>query len=207
MVDRDFGFAPNPFHGVCTLATCKPPIRRTAHINDWVIGVGGRRLKATGRCIFAMRVTQILTFNEYWEDPAFLDKRPVRNGSRVMMLGDNIYHREQPAQPWQQLDSHHSLPDGSPNPLNIAKDTKVDRVLISREFYYFGSAAPVVPGHLLDNLGYSNHIGYRVFSAQNCADLLAWIQEHRMAANSLVDDPFDFQRSAKRYSGRASLLL
>ena len=29
--------------------------------------------------------------------------------------------------------------------MNIDKDTKVDRVLISREFYYFGSAAPDVP--------------------------------------------------------------
>ena len=28
VVDRDFGFAPNPFHGVRTLATCKPPIRK-----------------------------------------------------------------------------------------------------------------------------------------------------------------------------------
>ncbi len=27
---RDYGFAPNPFHGICTLATCKPVIRRVA---------------------------------------------------------------------------------------------------------------------------------------------------------------------------------
>lgn len=153
-----------------------------------------------------MRVSQTLTFDEYWKDPEFFDKRPVRNGSRVMMLGDNIYHRERPGQPWHQLDSHHSLPNGSPNPLNIDKDTKVDRVLISRAFYYFGSAAPAVPKHLLDELGYSNHIGYRVFEAQDCADLLAWIHEHRSAANSIVGDPFDFQSSAKRYSGRGSSL-
>ena len=28
--DHDYGFAPNPFHGVCTLATCKPSIREHA---------------------------------------------------------------------------------------------------------------------------------------------------------------------------------
>src|SRR5712671_5339411 len=28
VVARDFGFAPNPFFGVCTLATCKPDIRK-----------------------------------------------------------------------------------------------------------------------------------------------------------------------------------
>jgi hypothetical protein len=44
VVDRDFGFAPNPFYGVLTLATCKPRIRSVASMGDWVIGVGGARL-------------------------------------------------------------------------------------------------------------------------------------------------------------------
>src|SRR5437016_3976950 len=69
VVDRDFGFAPNPFHGICTLATCKPGIRKMASVGDWVIGLGGGRLKARGRCIFAMRVSRKLTFNEYWSNP------------------------------------------------------------------------------------------------------------------------------------------
>ncbi|MEW6499812.1 MAG: hypothetical protein AB1589_46215, partial [Cyanobacteriota bacterium] len=64
---RDFGFAPNPFHGYCTLATCKPKIRNPAKVGDWVIGMGGsKRLKATGRCIYAMCITEKITFNEYW---------------------------------------------------------------------------------------------------------------------------------------------
>jgi len=41
VVDRDFGFAPNPFHGYCTLATCKAKIRNQARVGDWVIGNGG----------------------------------------------------------------------------------------------------------------------------------------------------------------------
>ncbi|WP_225761747.1 hypothetical protein [Acinetobacter sp. Marseille-P8610] len=28
VVSRDFGFAPNPFFNFCTLATCKPKIRK-----------------------------------------------------------------------------------------------------------------------------------------------------------------------------------
>lgn len=31
--------APNPDHGIVSLATCKPTIRSTAQIGDWVIGV------------------------------------------------------------------------------------------------------------------------------------------------------------------------
>src|SRR5262245_31415483 len=38
VVARDYGFAPNPFYGFCTLATCKPDIRRTADIGDWIVG-------------------------------------------------------------------------------------------------------------------------------------------------------------------------
>jgi Nucleotide modification associated domain 2 len=34
-----------------------PVIRRTASEGDWLIGMGGKDLKATGRCIYAMRVT------------------------------------------------------------------------------------------------------------------------------------------------------
>jgi hypothetical protein len=43
-VARDYGFAPNPFFGVCTLATCKPKIRKAAAIGDWVVGTGSSRL-------------------------------------------------------------------------------------------------------------------------------------------------------------------
>jgi uracil-DNA glycosylase len=74
------------------LATCKPGIRNKAQIGDWVIGMGGARLKATGRCIFAMRVSEKITYNDYWVNPLYLDKRPVRNGSCRMMVGDNIYY-------------------------------------------------------------------------------------------------------------------
>jgi hypothetical protein len=204
VIDRDFGFAPNPFHGVCTLATCKPPIRKGARIGDWVIGMGGRRLKATGRCVYAMKVTETLTFNEYWASEFFFGKRPVRNGSSVMMVGDNIYHRDHRDAPWAQLDSHHSHPDGSPNPLNINKDTSANRVLVSREFFYFGKGAPTAPRGLLQELGFQNRIGHRVFDANVCGGLLAWIESHKEVRNRIAADPFDFDESAKRYTGKGS---
>lgn len=42
VLDHDTGFAPNPFHGWCTLAGCKPVIRRTARIDDWIVGMTPR---------------------------------------------------------------------------------------------------------------------------------------------------------------------
>jgi hypothetical protein len=201
VVDRDFGFAPNPFHGFCSLATCKPGIRRAAGVGDWVIGVGGLRLKATGRCIFAMRTSDKITFNEYWSNPAYLDKKPVRNGSSKMVVGDNIYYFDQKGQHWLQADSHHSNADGSVNPHNLRTDTKSDKVLLSHHFYYFGTEAPVIPKHLLDAIGYKNGRNYRVFKLNACLGLTDWLQtSFRESLNTVTADPFDFDRSDERYS-------
>lgn len=201
VVDRDFGFAPNPYHGFCTLATCKPGIRKKAKVDDWVIGIGGSRLGATGRCVFAMRVSTILTFNEYWSNPAYLDKKPVRNGSSKMMVGDNIYHYDSESHIWKQADSHHSNANGSVNRDNLDVDTQTNKVLISRHFYYFGIEAPAIPSQLLDSMGYRNGRGYRVFEIEKCADLIDWLEtSYRRSLNVVTADPFDFDRSEKRYS-------
>lgn len=207
VVDRDFGFAPNPFHGACTLATCMPRIRAKAQIDDWIVGMGGARLKATGRCVYVMRVTQTASFNEYWLATEFFDKRPVRNGSSAMMVGDSIYHRDSLETPWAQLDSHHSNPDGTINEVNLAKDTSADRVLISRDFYYFGKIAPTVPSMILTGLGYKNGIGHRKYGLDRASMLLSWLHNEHPAAHNLVSaDPFDFDQSEKRYTGKGSSL-
>lgn len=201
VVDRDFGFAPNPFHGYCTLATCKPVIRRKAVAGDWVIGMGGARLRATGRCIFAMCVTEKLTFNEYWLSPTFLDKKPVRNGSQKMMVGDNIYYFDKAAGEWHQADSHHSNPDGTVNQYNLVRDTQTDSVLISRHFFYFGRKAPAVPKALLGAIGYKNQRSHRVFEYAEARRLVEWLQNSfRESLNQVSGDPFDFEKSQKRYS-------
>ena len=208
VVDRDFGFAPNPFHGFCTLATCMPRIRATAHVGDWVAGMGGARLRATGRCVYAMRVTETKTFDDYWASEAFFDKRPVRNGSSVMMVGDNIYRRDGSDGAWLQLDSHHSNPDGTPNGLNVYKDTRANQVLISRDFYYFGRSAPPVPPEVLSALRYKNGIGHRKFDSAGRDTFLEWfLKDHKADRNLVVGDPFDFEQTDRRYSGKGSKLL
>ena len=144
-ITRDFGFAPNPFHGFCTLATCKPDIRKSANVGDWVMGIGGSALRDVKRkCILLMKVSEKVSFQDYWDHERFSLKKPVRNGSRVQMLGDNIYHKDE-ADMWIQEDSHHSNTDGTKNPVNLDRDTgKTDQVLISNCFLYFGSQASPV---------------------------------------------------------------
>lgn len=141
-ITRDFGFAPNPFYGFCTLATCKPRIRKAANIGDWVMGIGGSNQKQSkGKCIFLMKVSEKLSFEEYWSDERFVWKKPVRNGSNAQMIGDNIYHKDSHGN-WIQEDSHHSNPDGSANLINLNRDTgRCNQVLISDYFLYFGGKA------------------------------------------------------------------
>ena len=58
IVKIDDGFAPNPFYGFCTLATCKPNVRSVAQIGDWVLGTGASGNKRSGTLVYAMRVTE-----------------------------------------------------------------------------------------------------------------------------------------------------
>lgn len=200
VVDRDFGFAPNPFHGVCTLATCKPRIRSSAQIGDWIFGVGGSNLNASGRCIFAMKVTQKLTFNEYWLSEEFRDKKPVRNGSKKMMLGDNIYFQNED-ESWNQAHSHHSLVDGSLNEYNLNRDTASKNVLISRHFYYFGNSAPIIPPDILTQIEYKNGIGHRNFPFEIASSLVNWLETKFLdSLNCVMADPFNFDKSNAHYS-------
>lgn len=56
IVAHDTGFAPNPFWGWCTLATCKPRIRKSAGVGDWIIGLTPKR--AGNRLLYAMKVEE-----------------------------------------------------------------------------------------------------------------------------------------------------
>ena len=153
VVRYDSGFAPNPFYGICTLATCKPDIRSCAEIGDWVIGTGSadKRVLRGGHLVYAMRVTESLSRDQYWSDPRFLCKRPKLRGTTKHASGDNIYRRNDCGNNWEQLDSFHSNSDGSPNADHIARDTGVDRVLISTDFVYFGGHGPAIPTALREN--------------------------------------------------------
>jgi hypothetical protein len=170
--------------------------------------MGGSRLKATGRCVYGMKVTETISFDEFWADPRFATKRPLRNGSRVMMLGDNIYSRTNENTPWHQEDSHHSFPDGSPNQSNVEKDTRANFVLASEHFVYFGENAIEVPASVLEEVGYSNGRGHRVFSQDDANPLLEWFEFVTIGKlNTVLGDPFDFRLSGARYSSGSNKII
>jgi hypothetical protein len=193
VVRYDIGFAPNPFHGWCTLATCKQDIRARAQVGDWIVGTGSKTHGLSDRLVYAMRVEEILDFDAYWVDPRFARKRPNLRGSLKNVYGDNIYHRGSEGG-WVQENSRHSLEDGSPNFGHVSQDTKADAVLISRNFVYYGGSGPVIPAHLRSGHGMDLVHGrpsYRVgFPGRMRDAVIDWIRDD--LEEGLQADPRDW---------------
>jgi hypothetical protein len=183
VVARDFGFAPNPFYGFCTLATCKPDIRKTAQVGDWVIGTGSKSKGREGDLVFAMRVSEAMTFDQYWADPRFASKRPSLRGSLKQAFGDNIYHHKGGGG-WSQENSHHSMHDGSANPENVEHDTRTDRVLVSDHFAYWGGEGPEIPAQFRNWNGVDVSLGRQGhrcnFPEELVAQFVNWLEETGM---------------------------
>jgi hypothetical protein len=174
VVEHDLGFAPNPFHGVCTLACCKPRIRKKADLGDYILGMGAAKPKLQGHVTYWMRVDEILTFDQYWTDPRFRRKKPVMAGTTYLRYGDNIYHRDGGAV-FKQEDSFHSLEDGSLSLGDLLRDTaRTEKVLIGYEFAYWGRAGLKLPHHL-ECFGIRGPGHKSNFSKDEIERLVAWL--------------------------------
>lgn len=198
VVARDYGFAPNPFFGLCTLATCKPNIRSVAAIGDWVMGTGSKLWNREHHVVYAMRVTASMTFEQYWNDPQSQLKKPNLRGSKKQAFGDNIYSRAAGGHRWCQANSHHSLADGSPNPRNVAADTGTNRVLLSVDFVYWGGKGPKIPKRFLDYGRHHENVcagrGHRNrFSPQLVEEVIGWIRSFH--ETGFCGEPLDWRQT------------
>ena len=111
VVDHDYGYAPNPEDGLCTLARCKfgtaerKNLVEIAEVGDWVIGTVGQ-YNAQGACadkvgclLYAMKVTEKITLEEYIRrylsrSDAHTEQGCERNGmfGRYALLSDCYYY-------------------------------------------------------------------------------------------------------------------
>ncbi|MBN2878495.1 MAG: hypothetical protein JXN65_02585 [Clostridia bacterium] len=157
VVKHDSGFAPNPFGGYCTLACCKPKIRKTAGKlcasgkSVWIIGLTPANKGLGNKMIYAMKVTEALTFSEYFKDSRFEYKKPLYSpqGQIIERCGDNIYEPQK--DDFRQLHSMHSTktPCGHKvNIENLKRDLSGEYVLISDSFIYIGEDAVELPDSL-----------------------------------------------------------
>lgn len=172
---RDYGFAPNPFGSVCTLATCKPHIRVHANINDWIIGTGAKETHLEFEVIYLMKVTQKLSFEEYSLNKGYQFKKPVANGSLVQIHGDNIYSKDNTGK-WIQANSQHSNPDGSVNFEHLETDISGKYVLISDCFFYFGNKHFKIPNQFKSVCcRYRDYTIHKAETEPICERFVEWI--------------------------------
>jgi hypothetical protein len=125
IVAVDDGFAPCAMRGVCSLACCKPKIRKKAQRGDWMMGTTPKK-RGAKRLVYLMQVEQALTFAEYSRDPKLRRRRdciyfPKKNGGF-----------RQKKNPWHKHSS-------------MKKDLSGKHALVSRRFVYFGASAPELP--------------------------------------------------------------
>jgi hypothetical protein len=131
---------------MCSLAICKPAIRRVAKKDDWVAGLGSKDAPSgdlSGRIVYAMHVEDVLSLKEYdLKAPTDWPHRipNVRSADLSERLGDCIYDYSKGA-PMQRPSVH--------GPINVETDLGGQNVLISRDFYYLGSRAIRLPDFLL----------------------------------------------------------
>jgi hypothetical protein len=200
VITRDFGFAPNPFGGCCTLATCKPSIRKIAQVGDWVIATGPKTsYNKPGYLFYAMEVEEKLTYNQYWSNERFQFKKPLFNGSLKQCFGDNIYYLKED-KTWHQQNSHHSHEDGVINKANLRTDTSSQNVLISNKFYYWGKSNVELPTDLKNDACNNVKVPpYKEVPLDIAKRLISWLE--KTFEMGLMDDPMEFDNGFKRFKG------
>jgi Nucleotide modification associated domain 2 len=175
-IPYDDGAAPNPYWGGCTLVICKPGIRRTAQVGDWIVGTGSKHARVdhkrtqdlSGRVVYAMKVTDKKTMAEY--DAYTKAKLPEKipdweSPEHRRRLGDSIYDYSTRS-PKQRPGVHKRE--------NMATDCRGKYALLSTHFYYFGDRAIPLEGRLIDiaqnRQGHRRHLNQGYFD-----EFVQWI--------------------------------
>ncbi|MHB1642230.1 MAG: Nmad2 family putative nucleotide modification protein [Acidithiobacillus sp.] len=123
----DNGGAPCIFRNLLSLSICKPHIRTSAQIGDWILGFGGKsRPELRGRLIYIAQVTAVEENGEYYAREQYR-RRP-----------DCIYQR-MPAGYKYVKGSHYHGPEDIEHDLGAEPYFERARILMSKRFCYFGA--------------------------------------------------------------------
>jgi hypothetical protein len=181
----DDGAAPNPYWGICTLAICKPVIRRNAKPGDWVVATGSKKYGMENKVVYAMRITEVMTLAKYNK---FCSKKlpfkiPDLNAlDLTKRAGDCIYF---------EVNGDLLQRKGVHGPTNRDVDVNGKNVLLSKHFYYFGDQPISLPTELLSIVLQGQ--GHRSRSnAKFVSSFIKWIltsQQTKPYKNKLKSQP------------------
>lgn len=124
----DDGGAPCVTPGLLSLSICKPMLRRTAEMEDIVIGFAANSLHADNRLIYVARVNEKLENGDYYRPGKYNDRADCiyeRRGGRFAERAGALYHGSV-GDLGHDLGEHPNYPRAN--------------TLLSREFCYFGAS-------------------------------------------------------------------
>lgn len=122
----DNGGAPCVYNGILSLSICKPRIRQSANVGDWIIGFGGKSVeKLRERLIYIAQVTEVIENGDYYALDNYRD-RP-----------DCIYKRVGNDYEFDDSKQFHG-PDDLTHDLGHAPVYDRARNLLCNRFVYFG---------------------------------------------------------------------
>lgn len=185
-VRSDSGAAPNPYWGICTLVICKPAIRRTADIGDWIVGLGSTNSPIgdiSDYVVYAMQVTEKMSLEDYdIYCKEFLQNKIPNKRSRDYRLrvGDCIY--DYSSKPFPKLRSSVHTEE------NRNTDLGGKFALLSKNFYYFGNEPVKLPKDLHPIIhrtqGYKSNSNFPYIKK-----FITWIENLGYGKNKLFGDP------------------
>jgi len=200
IISHDGGSAPNPYHGICTLVICKPVIRRTAKVKDWVVGLGAKKTPigdASGKVVYAMRITNKMSMEDY--DTFCKKNYPEKipdwdSGDYKKRIGDCIYYDfSDPSNPKIRKAVHTEK--------NMKTDLGGQCALLSTDFYYFGNNPEPLPNNLKGIIKQGQ--SHRSTSNDEYADdFIEWIRKRKKGING--DPQMKKEILSKKYDVKCS---
>lgn len=137
VIPHDYGFAPNPYGGFLTLATCKPKIRKSAATGDFLVGTGSVSTVGNDRLVYAAEISDVVPLQDYGRLPKYGLKRPSEMEPHWRRHGDNIYFIKDGE--WsQRRNNYHDID-------RLEHDVAGINVLVCDRFWYFGESAIPIP--------------------------------------------------------------
>jgi hypothetical protein len=168
------------------LAICKPAIRRTANVGDWVVGLGSANSpigNISDHVVYAMKVTDKRGFWGYdlMCQSTYPGKIPDwQSHDFKRRVGDCLYDFSNGTPPQMRIGVHDER--------NRETDLGGDHVLISNHFYYFGDKPIKLPDSLLPLI--HSQQGHKVDSNQPyLEEFVEWLDSLGLELNKLHGDP------------------
>ena len=185
-IPYDDGAAPNPFWNICTLVICKPVIRRTAEVGDWIVGLGSKNSPMgdlSEKIIYIMLVTKKISMREYnnYCKQYLPNKIPdIQNQDQRRHVGDCIYDFS--------VSNEGKLRPGVHTEENRPTDLRGKNALLSSHFYYFGDnpidLQPQFHSMIKSNQGHKSTANDPVKY-----NFIKWLFEQNLQQNYLYGNP------------------